>query len=329
MNLNWMACICALLCVVAVVHAAAPTTPNPGLRYYYPVPPANPADTIRVDVCVYGGTPGGVAAAIQATRMGKTAALAVFRRHVGGMTSGGLTAVDVGTKESIGGIAAEFLDRVGQWRDFRPSAAEKSFLAMLDDAAVRVYFEHRLKDVVKDGNRIRSITFENGNKIEAKMFVDATYEGDLFAKAGVSFHVGREDNSQYGETVNGFQISKTHQFQFPIDPYRVAGNPTSGLLPGISAEPPAPAGKGDKLMQAYNFRMWAASAGEGIPFPKPQNYNRDDFALLERYLTTQPEFDWNFRYSHGPVKLNLGDCNNAGPISTDFVCATYEDRKNV
>jgi sugar phosphate isomerase/epimerase len=315
--------------------AAEPTTPNPGLHYYYEVPPANPAQTIRVDVCVYGGTPGGVGAAVQARRMGKTAALAVFRRHVGGLTAAGLTAVDTGKAASIGGMAMDFLKRAAGDKvlkadgspdlNFRPSEAEKTFRAMLEEAQVPVYFEHRLKSVMKDGNRITALTFENGNTIEAKMFIDATYEGDLFARAGVKYFVGREDNSVYGETVNGFQIAKTHQFRFEIDPWRKAGYPDSGLLPGISPEPPRAAGTGDKLVQAYNFRMWAASSGDFRSWPKPAGYNRDDYALLERYLkSAPPDFVWDFTYRHGPVKLNRGDCNNAGPISTDLVGGSNE-----
>jgi NADPH-dependent 2,4-dienoyl-CoA reductase/sulfur reductase-like enzyme len=113
-------------------------------------------------VCVYGGTPGGIGAAIQAQRMGKTAALAVFRRHVGGLTSSGLTAVDLGKKESIGGMAAEFLNRMGKWSGFRTADAERTFRAMLDEAKVPVFFEHRLAKVEKDGTRITALVFENG-----------------------------------------------------------------------------------------------------------------------------------------------------------------------
>jgi hypothetical protein len=310
--------------IATAAHAADPVTPNPGLKYWYPVPPANPAQTIKVDVAVYGGTPGGVAAAIQAQRMGKSAALFVFRRHVGGLTSAGLTAVDLGRQESIAGMAAEFFKRVGKWSGFKPSDAEKTFRAMLDDSGIPVYYEHRLHDVVKDGNRIRAIKFENGNSVEAKMFIDATYEGDLFAKAGVSYHVGREDNKVYGETVNGFYIAKTHQFRFPVDPYRTPGDPDSGLLPGVSAQPVVPAGTGDNKIQAYNFRMWATKAEDGFAWPQPDNYNRDDYALLLRYLTVDPNAEWKFTYASGPVKLNLGDCNNAGPVSSDFVGGNYE-----
>jgi hypothetical protein len=300
----------------------APTSPNPGLHYYYDVPRADPPQTVKVDVGVYGGTPGGVASAIQARRMGKTSALFVFRRHVGGMTSAGLTAVDVGKRESIGGMAAEFLDRMGRWGGFRSGDAEKTFRAMLAEADVPVFFEHRLASVEKEGSRIVALVFENGNRLEAKEFIDASYEGDLLARAGVSYHVGREDNSVYGETLNGFQIvfGKSHQFHFPVDPYRTPGDPASGLLPGISAEPPPPVGTGDKEVQAYNFRMWLTTAAEGRPFPRPENYNRSDYALLERYLGSAPAgFKWDLKYRHGPAKLNIGDCNSAGPVSTDFI----------
>ncbi len=316
------------------LQAIEPTTPNPGLHYYYDVPAQAPK-TIKTDVCIYGGTPGGVGAAVQARRMGKTAVLAVFRRHVGGLTAAGLTAVDTGKAASIGGMAMDFLKRAAGDKvlkadgspqlDFRPSQAEKTFRALLEEAEVPVHFEHRLKEVKKDGNRITALVFENGTTIEARMFVDATYEGDLFARAGVSYFVGREDNSVHGETMNGFQIAKTHQFRFPVDPYRVPGDPKSGLLPGISTEPPRAAGTGDKLVQAYNFRMWAAPSADAITWPKPAGYNREDYALLERYLTSAPEgFEWDWKYKHGPVKLNRGDCNNAGPISTDLVGGSNE-----
>lgn len=316
----------ALLFSAAVLRAAslpaviAPGTPNPGLRYYYPLPKAAQPQTLRVDICVYGGTPGGVGAAVQARRLGKTTALAVFRRHVGGLTAAGLTAVDLGKKESIGGMAEEFLNRMGQWSGFRAADAENTFRAMLAEAGVPVWFERRLERVEKDGNRIRAVVFENGDRIEAQVFVDATYEGDLLARAGVSYHVGREGNAKYGEAFNGYYIADKHQFRFPVDPYRTPGDPKSGLLPGISAEPPRAEGSGDKLVQAYNFRMWLTTAAAGRAFPRPAGYNRDDYALLQRFLTSAPaDFEWDWTYRKGPLKLNLGDCNNAGPVSTDFI----------
>lgn len=312
-----------LIAAAPLLHAvppAAPTTPNPGLLHYYPLPAAAQPQTLRVDICVYGGTPGGVGAAVQARRMGKTAALAVFRRHVGGLTSAGLTAVDLGKKESIGGMAEEFLNRMGKWSGFRAADAEQTMRAMLAEAGVPVWFERRLARVEKDGNRIRALVFENGDRIEAAMFIDATYEGDLLARAGVSFHVGREGNAAYGEAFNGYFIADKHQFRFPVDPYRTPGDPKSGLLPGISAGPPRPEGSGDSSVQAYNFRMFLVRAAEGRPFPQPAGYARGDYALLARYLASAPaDFVWDWTYRHGPVKLNLGDCNNAGPVSTDFI----------
>lgn len=315
-------------------QAIGPSTPNPGLTYYYPVPAGKATETLKVDVCVYGGTPGGVAAAVQARRLGKTAVLAVFRRHVGGMTSAGLTAVDFGIADSIGGIASEFLRSFGRrpgakpsprdrWTEFRSSQAETQFRSMLAEAKAPILFEHRLKDVKKEGGHIVSISFENGDIVEAKEFIDATYEGDLLAKAGVSYHVGRESNETYGETLNGFYIGKGHQFLFGVDPYRTPGKPESGLLPGISADSNAAPGAGDKKIQSYNFRMWAVKADAGISWPKPENYDANAYDLLLRYLTSKPDFGWDWTYRFGPVKLNVGDCNNAGPFSTDFVGGNY------
>ena len=310
-------------CVVLVGKSfgavKGPTTSNPGLKYWYPLPALEKPETITTDICVYGGTPGGVGAAVQAQRMGKKAVLAVFRRHVGGLTSSGLTAVDLGVKESIGGMAAEFLNRMGQWNNFTSSAAESGFRDMLNDSGARVLYEHRLKRVEKTGNRITALVFENGNRIVAQMFVDATYEGDLLALAGVSYHVGREANSVYNETVNGFQISHHHQFQFDVDPYRKPGDPSSGLLPGMLPGPVPETGTGDKQAQAYCFRMWATTSPQRIPFPYPANYNRDEYALLLRYITTKPDFKWSWSYASGPLKLNEGDCNNAGPVSLDYL----------
>ncbi len=324
-------CLCALLTATAALHAAslpaviAPGTPNPGLHYYYPVPRAAQPQTLRVDICVYGGTPGGVGAAVQARRLGKTTALAVFRRHVGGVTAAGLTAVDLGKKESIGGLAEEFLNRMGRWSGFRAADAENMFRAMLAEAGVPVWFEHRLDRVEKDGNRIRALVFENGDRIEAQVFVDATYEGDLLAGAGVSYQVGREGNAAYGEAFNGYYLADKHQFRFPVDPYRTPGDPKSGLLPGISGSAPRAEGSGDKWVQAYNFRMWLTTAETGRTFPQPAGYNREDYALLQRFLTSAPaDFEWDWTYRKGPLKLNLGDCNNAGPVSTDFIGGSNE-----
>ena len=306
----------SLFLLLSLVASAQPTTPNPGLKYYYPVPAADPAQVIEADVCVYGGTPGGVSAAVQAARMGKKAVLVVMRRHVGGMTSGGLTATDIGNRKAIGGFANELYAKIGRTSGFRPSQAETAFLHFLKESGVTVYYEHRLKDVVKEGNRITSITFENGNSAKAKMFVDSTYEGDLFAKAGVSYHVGRESNATYGETINGVQFRNSHNFAVKVDPYKTPGDPSSGLLPTISAEDPGKAGEGDKKIQAYNFRFQLWSGANRLPFPKPDGYDRGRYALLERYLKASPK-------PPIPFQIHNGDCNNTGGFSTDHIGANY------
>ncbi|HVJ46238.1 MAG TPA: FAD-dependent oxidoreductase [Luteolibacter sp.] len=308
----------SLFLLLSLVASAQPTTPNPGLKYYYPVPAANPAQAIEADVCVYGGTPGGVSAAIQAARMGKKAVLVVFRRHVGGMTSGGLTATDIGNRKAIGGFANEIYAHIGKTSGFKPSQAESAFLHFLKEAGVTVYYEHRLKDVAKEGGKITSLSFENGNSVKAKMFVDATYEGDLFAKAGVSFHVGRESNATYGETINGVQFRNSHNFSVKVDPYVKPGDPSSGLLPTISAADPGKAGEGDKKMQAYNFRFNLSNSSERTPFPKPDGYDRGRYALYERYVKASGE------KPPMPFQLHNGDCNNNGGFSTDHIGANYE-----
>ena len=315
----------AALAAGAAFGLPKPSSPNPGLRYYYPVPKAELPIEAEYDVVVYGGTPGGVGAAVQAKRMGKSAALYVFRRHVGGLTSAGLTETDIGKRNAIGGLPLELYAKIGKWSHFRPSQAETAFLEMLEEAGVPVYFEHRLDKVEKRGARITKITFENGNSARGKMFVDATYEGDLMAKAGVSYMVGREDNARFGEKYNGVYFSNhSHLPRFPVDPYKVEGDPSSGLLEGVSGASAGAIGKGDKKLQSYCFRMWATRAGDKVPWPKPDNYRPERYELLKRYVNSAPSPDfWDLRYRHGPVKINEGDCNNAGPISIDHVGANY------
>ena len=320
----FIACFMQVALCGAQSELPRPSTPNPGLKYYYPVPKVENPSEGNYDIVVYGGTPGGVGAAVQARRMGKSAALYVFRRHVGGMTSGGLTETDIGKRSAIGGMAVEFFDKLGKWTQFSPSQAETAFLSMLSQAGVDVFFEHRLAKVEKRGAKIERIIFENGNSARAKMYIDATYEGDLFAAAGVSYMVGREDNSRFGETYNGVYFSKhSHLPRHDVDPYKIPGDPSSGLLEGVSSAPADNIGKGDRKLQAYCFRMWASKAENRIPWPKPDNYRSGRYELLRRYISAVPDEFWDLRYYHGPVKLNEGDCNNAGPISIDHVGANY------
>src|SRR6218665_3122938 len=217
-----------------------------------------------VDVCVYGGTSAGVIAAYTAKMNGKTVILIEPTKRIGGLTSGGLGQTDIGNKYAITGIARDFYRRIGkhygrfeQWT-FEPSAAEQTFQQYIKEANVEVLYQYHLKRAEKHGNKIERILIENGKTsqwIKAKVFIDATYEGDLMAKAGVSYTIGREDNSVYDEKWNGVQLLDKHQFPDGIDPYKVPGNPKSGLLWGISNGKLAKTGAGDKKVQTYNFRL--------------------------------------------------------------------------
>ena len=301
-------------------------------RYYQQVEPGKPK-IIEYDVVVYGGTPAGVTAAIQAARMGKKVVLLSFNQHVGGMTSGGLTATDFGNKESIGGLALEFYSRIGRIDNFLPSGAESLFLDMLTEVGVTVLFERCLKSVRMKNGQLLSISMETGETIQAAVFADATYEGDLFAAANVSYHVGREPASAYNEKLAGQwqKVSWQNVYQFcglPVSPYKNPDDPESGLLPEIASELPGNEGDGDFKVQAYNFRHYLSNKEDRIPFPKPTAYDPGRYALLARFLNSDAKIDWILNYTvrpmtDGPVQLRNGDSNNAGSFSTDYVGGNY------
>jgi FAD dependent oxidoreductase len=326
--------------------------------------PLKAVEVIEADLCIYGGTASGVAAAVQAARMGKTAVIAEFGNHLGGLTSGGLGATDIGNKAAIGGIAREFYHRIAlhyatrnAWRfeqreaylvqrggrstvselsgaeatmwTFEPHVAEGIFFQMVNEAKMAVYFQQRLASLQKEGGRITEIAMENGKVYRAKMFIDATYEGDLMAKAGVSYNVGREGNAKYNETLNGIRaVTPEHQFTVPIDPYVKAGDPGSGLLPFIASGDGGMPGEGDASVQAYNFRLcYTKEPTNRLPHKKPAKYGPAKYELLARYLEAlvaaghQPRLDsfWN------PIWMPNGktDINNNGGFSTDFIGANY------
>jgi hypothetical protein len=309
------------LSLCAVTHAGGP-------HYYRPVEAGKPR-VIACDVLVYGGTPAGVAAAIQAGSMGKKVVILSFNQHVGGVTSGGLTATDVGENESIGGLAREFYDRIGRIRNFSPSAAEALYLKMLEEAGVEVRLRRCLVSVEREGTRIVSAKMDTGETVKAKIFVDATYEGDLLAAAGVSYHVGREPSAAYGESLNGQwqSISYKDVYQFcrlPISPWVVPGDPASGLLPEISPDPAGKPGQGDYRVQAYNFRAHLSNQPGKLSFPKPQGYDPGRYGLLARFLNADSSLRWTLHYTvtpmtDGPVQMRNGDSNNAGSFSTDYI----------
>ncbi len=294
------------------------------------------AEVVQTDICIYGATSGGIAAAIQAARMGKSVVLAEFGRHLGGLTSGGLGATDIGNKAAIGGISREFYRRVGRhygqdeaWK-FEPHVAEDIFKAMLNEARVRVLMQQRLASVTKINQKITEVTMEDGNVFRARMFIDATYEGDLMAKAKVSYTIGREANAQYQETLNGVcaQTPK-HQFTVAVDPYLKPGDPASGLLPFIQSGDGGKPGSGDHCLQAYNYRLcFTTNAANRMPVKPPANYDPARYELLARYLEAlvaagrRPRLGefWN------PIWMpnQKTDINNNGGFSTDFIGMNYD-----
>lgn len=323
----------AIICLISTTFAAVASADEArGLIYYRPIERAE-AETIETDLVVYGGTPGGVATAVQAGRLGKKVVLLSFDQHVGGLTSAGLTATDLGKKKSIGGLALEFYDRLGKLLDFTPSEAEDHFRKMLKDAGVTVLYERPLELVEMHEGKIVSITMETGETIKASVFVDATYEGDLFAAANVSYHVGREPSSAYGETLGGQwqQVSWKGVYQFcdqPISPFINPSDPKSGLLPGISPHPAGEPGEGDYRVQAYNFRMFLSNEEDRVDFPKPAGYDPNRYALLARFLNFDADITWTLHYTvkpmtDGPVQMRRGDSNNAGSFSSNNVNGSH------
>jgi len=288
----------------------------PALHYYEPLPKKpNPQQHI-MDICVYGATSSGVIAAVQAARMGKSVALFAFGTHIGGLSASGLNRTDGGSKDVTGGIAREFYSAVGD-KGFAASDAEAAFNALLQQESVAVHYRARLWSVVKKDTHIKSIIFENGDTASAKMFIDATYEGDLMAMAGVSYTVGREGNDVYGETHNGQWTGQGHNFSKKVDPYRIENDPSSGLLAGISDRPFGQKGQGDTRIQAYCFRMHLSRASDRLSFQKPPGYDPEAYALLARYLQTGV---------NAGIRLGI-DVNNHhlvdGAFFTDYVGQNY------
>lgn len=314
------------------------------------------AKDYEFDVVVYGGTSGGIATAIQAKRMGKSVALIEPSNHLGGLTSGGLGQTDIGNKGAIGGISREFYRRIklfyqndAKWKFekttdykraghndpkdecmwcFEPHVAELIYREMLKENSVTdIFFGERLNRSVKPKMRngwLSSIAMESGNQFKAKMFVDATYEGDLMDRANVSFTIGREGNDEYGETLNGVQTANAvkHQFQKGVDPYIVKGDPDSGLLPNIEPKLSDPDGTGDHRVQAYNIRICATDAQENrIPWAKPANYNERDFELLFRnFEANEKRVPW----SRLMMPNRKTDSNNNFGFSTDLIGCSYD-----
>jgi hypothetical protein len=315
------------------------------------------------DVVIYGGTSAGVIAAVQAKRMGKSAIIVCPDQHLGGLSSGGLGFTDTGNKAVIGGLAREFYHRIWKHYDqpdawkwqkredygnkgqgtpaidgeqrtmwiFEPHAAERVFEDFVREHQIPVQRDEwleRSKGVKKTGARITSITMVGGKSYSGKMFIDATYEGDLMAASGVEYHVGREARSVYGEQWNGIQTGVLHHrhhfgvLKQKISPYVVPGDASSGVLPRLSIAPPGEYGEGDKRIQAYCFRMCLTDHPENIvPFPKPEGYDPKQYELLVRI------FDAGWRETFDkfdPIPNRKTDVNNHGPMSTDNIGFNYD-----
>jgi hypothetical protein len=311
-----------------------------------------PAATQTFDVVVYGGTAGGVVAAVSAARQGLHTALIEPTVHVGGMVSGGLGRTDYGKKEAIGGYALEFYWRAGQHYQMsrygqdiawlhEPHVAEAIFRQMLRESGVTLVERTRLAEhdgVRKNGTTLAALRMENGDEFVARVFIDAGYEGDVMAQSGVTWTYGRESSAQYGESLAGVR-DRTPFHQYLLDiPAKDAG----GLLPEISAARPEAPGSADKRVQAYNFRMCLCEAPDRqVAFPKPAHYDPARYALLARLIRAIEAAE-----HHVPLlarfmnidRLPNGttDVNNNGPFSTDYIgaswsypTATYAERDKI
>lgn len=316
--------------------------------------------TQRADIIVYGGTSAAVIAAVEAVQSGKTVIIVSPDIHLGGLSSGGLGFTDTGNKSTIGGLSREFYHRVWQhyndpiawtWQKhsdygnkgqgtvamdgknrtmwiFEPHVAEQVFEDLIRENKITVLRNEwldRKYGVVKEKGKIILFKTLSGKTFSGKMFIDATYEGDLMAAAGVSYHVGREACSVYHETWNGIQADAkhhSHYFKNNIDPYKIPGKSESGLLYGISPEKIGQNCSADKKIQAYCFRLCMSNHPDNrVPFPKPDNYDPAKFELLARV------FDAGWREWFGKFDMipnRKTDTNNHGPFSSDFIGRNYD-----
>jgi hypothetical protein len=326
----------------------------------------------KADVIVYGGTSAAVTTAVQVVRMGRSVIVVSPDKHLGGLSSSGLGFTDTGNKEVIGGLAREFYQFIyghyekpesWKWQKkseygnrgqgspaidgekrtmwiFEPHVAEAAFEKFIADNNIPVYRDEwldRESGVIKKAGKIISLRTLSGKTFRGKIFIDVTYEGDLMAASGVSYHVGREGNSVYGETWNGVQkgvFHHGHYFKENISPYKIPGDPSSGLLPRISSEIPGENGTGDNKIQAYCYRLCLTQHPENkVTITKPEGYDSTQYELLVRVMAT----GWNEFFEKYDAIPNLKtDVNNHGPFSTDNIGmnydypeATYERRKEI
>lgn len=332
----------------------------------------HPTNVYNADVIIYGGTSAAVTAAVEVARSGKSVIVVSPDNNLGGLTSGGLGFTDTGNKEVIGGLAREFYHRVWltyndssawKWQKhseygnkgqgtpamdgenrtmwiFEPHVAEQVFEDFIKESEIVVYRDEwldREQGVVLKDNKIASFTTLLGKTFKGKMFIDATYEGDLMAASKVNYTVGRESCDEYNEQWNGVQAGVFHHghyFKTNISPYIIPGDSTSGLLPYISDKKIAQNCTGDEMIQAYCFRLCMSNHPDNRePFEKPENYDPKNYELLARVFET----GWNEWFNKFDMIPNRKtDTNNHGPFSSDFIGmnydypeANYERRKEI
>ena len=285
---------------------------------------------------------------------------------MGGLSSGGLGATDIGNKQAITGLSRDFYRRVGAhyqeeeaWT-FEPHVAEIVFESYLEKANTVQMRGYRIKSLKKQGDKIKYIIVEDGSgknirKIKADIFIDCSYEGDLMAQAKVSFTVGRESNQTYGETLNGSQFFDDkywgnsremgwyfHQFPDSVSPYIEEGNPASGYVWGItSTDTLPPNGTADSLLQAYNFRLCLTDVEDNkVEISRPESYAPEKYELLRRVFRQEEKtgraFDLNSYLLIIPMPNGKTDVNNRGPLSTDYIgmnhrypSASYAEREKI
>lgn len=320
----------------------------------------NQPNVYNADIIVYGGTSAAVTAAVEAVQSGKTVFMVSPDVHLGGLSSGGLGYTDTGNKSTIGGLSREFYHRVwlhyndsASWKwekhseygnqgqgtvamdgvnrtmwIFEPHVAEKVFEDFISENKINVLRNEWLdrdKGVVMKNGKIVSFKTLSGKVFSGRVFIDATYEGDLMAAAGVSYHVGREACSVYNETWNGVQAEAKHHghyFKNDIDPWVIPGKPESGLLYGISSSTIAPNCTGDNKIQAYCFRLCMSNhPSNRVPFPKPANYDPRKYELLVRVFEAGWK-EWFGKFDMIPNRKT--DTNNHGPFSSDFIGMNYD-----
>jgi acetyl esterase/lipase len=339
--------IIALMAGITLLDSSGQTNSSPNTR--------------SSDVIIYGGTSAAVTATVQLARMGNSVIMVSPDVHLGGMTSSGLGFTDTGNKEVIGGISREFYQRIydyyqepetWKWQEkeeygnkgqgtpamdgsertmwiFEPHIAEQVFEDFIRESEIEVFRNEwldREDGIVLEDGKIVSITTLSGQTFEGKVFIDATYEGDLMALAGVSYNVGREAGDVYNEEWNGVQVGVLHHGhhfgEMKISPYVIPGDPGSGVLPLISTDDPGNRGEGDQRLQAYCFRMCLTREEENrVPFTKPDGYDSTQFELLIRVLNAGWKGTFN---KFDPIPNLKTDVNNHGPLSFDYIGMNYD-----